>query len=252
MSPAAVTTATAMTAPTAPTVLRLAAVALAVALTGCANTMEPKQIPPSAQFAPVLPVPSTQARAATGSLFDERVENLYGRKRDYRVGDIVTVILDEQTQASRNASTTTARESTNDALPSIKAGVGDALAHLPLGKGLRSAVNQLKVDGNTITSTGTGDAGQRATLRGQIAVTVVDVLANGNLIVRGEKQLSLSEGSEVIQVAGIVRVEDVAPNGTVQSRRLANAQITYRGTGDLAAASAPGWGTRFLNRYWPF
>ena len=62
----------------------------------------------------------------------------------------------------------------------------------------------------------------------------------------------LSEGSEVIQVAGIIRPEDVAPNNTVQSRRLANAQITYRGTGDLAAASRAGWGTSALLKLWPF
>jgi len=99
---------------------------------------------------------------------------------------------------------------------------------------------------------GGGETSNSQSLSARAAVTVTDVLPNGNLIVRGEKQLALSEGSEVIQVAGIVRVEDVAPNGTVQSRRLANAQITYRGTGDLAAAAAPGWGTRFLNRYWPF
>jgi flagellar L-ring protein FlgH len=81
---------------------------------------------------------------------------------------------------------------------------------------------------------------------------VVDVLANGNLVLRGEKQLALTEGAEVIQVAGVIRPEDVAPNNTVQSRRLANAQITYRGTGDLAAASKPGWGTGLLLKLWPF
>jgi len=81
---------------------------------------------------------------------------------------------------------------------------------------------------------------------------VVEILANGNLVLRGEKQLALSEGSEVIQVAGIIRPEDIAPNNTVQSRRLAHAQIAYRGTGDLAAATRPGWGTNALMKLWPF
>jgi flagellar L-ring protein precursor FlgH len=83
-------------------------------------------------------------------------------------------------------------------------------------------------------------------------VTIAEVLPNGNLVVRGEKQLALSEGSEFIQVAGIVRPQDVAPDGTVQSRRLANAQIAYRGTGELASASRPGWGTRMFQQLWPF
>ena len=56
----------------------------------------------------------------------------------------------------------------------------------------------------------------------------------------------------VIQVSGIIRPEDVGPNGTVQSRRLANAQIAYRGAGDLANATRAGWGTTFMHKYWPF
>ena len=78
------------------------------------------------------------------------------------------------------------------------------------------------------------------------------MFANGNLSVRGEKQLVLSEGPEVIQVAGIIRIEDIAPNGTVQSKRLSNAQIAYRGSGEGADASRAGWGTRALYKYWPF
>jgi flagellar L-ring protein precursor FlgH len=85
-----------------------------------------------------------------------------------------------------------------------------------------------------------------------VVVTVVDVMTNGNLVVRGEKQLALTEGSEIIQVAGVIRPDDVAPNNTVQSKRLANAQITYRGTGDMAATARAGWGTSGLLKLWPF
>jgi flagellar L-ring protein precursor FlgH len=102
------------------------------------------------------------------------------------------------------------------------------------------------------TSAGSGTADQTATLTGSLAVSVVEVLPNGNLVVRGEKQLSLSEGSEVIQVSGVIRPQDVSPNNTVLSRRLAHSQIAYRGSGDLAVASRPGWGTNLLNRFWPF
>jgi len=81
---------------------------------------------------------------------------------------------------------------------------------------------------------------------------VTEVQENGNLVLRGEKQLSLSEGGEVIQVSGIIRAEDVSANSTVLSRRLANAQISYRGVGDLANATRAGWGTSTLLKYWPF
>jgi len=115
--------------------------------------------------------------------------------------------------------------------------------------GLLNGTNLL---GGSISNKGTGVADQKASLSGSVAVTVVEILANGNLVLRGEKQLALSEGSEVIQVAGIIRPEDIAPNNTVQSRRLAHAQIAYRGTGDLAAATRPGWGTNALMKLWPF
>jgi flagellar L-ring protein precursor FlgH len=85
-----------------------------------------------------------------------------------------------------------------------------------------------------------------------VSVTVTEVLANGNLMVRGEKQLALTEGTEIIQVSGIIRPDDVSPNNTVLSRRLANAQIAYRGTGELANAAKAGWGTRALLSLWPF
>jgi len=109
-----------------------------------------------------------------------------------------------------------------------------------------------KLNSSEINSSGTGTADQNARLTGSIAVTVVEVLANGNLMVRGEKQLALTEGAEVIQVSGIVRPEDISPNNTLQSRRLANAQIAYRGTGDMASATRPGWGTNLLMKIWPF
>ena len=153
------------------------------------------------------------------------------------------MLLNESTQAARNQSTEVSRESENNVL---KEGV--------LGKiqGLGSIMNGINLNGATIESAGQGNAAQRATLTGSVAATIVEILANGNLVVRGEKQLALTEGAEVIQVSGIIRPEDVSPNNTVQSRRLANAQIAYRGSGDLANASRPGWGIRGLMKIWPF
>ena len=152
-------------------------------------------------------------------------------------------MLNESTQAARNQSTDVSRESENDA---INTGI--------LGKvqGLGSIMGGINLNGATIESSGAGSAAQRASLTGSIAATVTEVLANGNLVVRGEKQLALTEGMEIIQVSGIIRPDDVSPNNTVQSRRLANAQIAYRGTGDLANASKPGWGTSGLLKLWPF
>jgi flagellar L-ring protein precursor FlgH len=179
---------------------------------------------------------------ATGSIFSGNGEDWFGRKRAYKVGDVLTVLLNESTQAARSQSTNTKRATKNDVLGSIMDGVRPS----------RGPLSQIRLDGSEISSEGTGSAGQEARLVGSISVTIAEVLPNGNLVVRGEKQLALSEGSEFIQVAGIVRPQDVAPDGTVQSRRLANAQIAYRGTGELASASRPGWGTRMFQQFWPF
>jgi flagellar L-ring protein precursor FlgH len=170
-------------------------------------------------------------------------DNFFGRGRSYQVGDVITVLLNESTQAARTQNSTLSRKSSNDVVPT---GLQNKVANMG---GLLGGANLL---GGSIENKGAGTADQRASLEGSVAVTVVDVLANGNLVLRGEKQLALTEGTEVIQVAGVIRPEDVAPNNTVQSRRLANAQITYRGTGDLAAATRAGWGTSALIKLWPF
>jgi flagellar L-ring protein precursor FlgH len=152
-------------------------------------------------------------------------------------------VLNEATQAARTQNNNVSRESSNDVIP---AGLLSSAAKMG------GLLGGAKLDGGNTTSTGVGTADQRASLTGSVSVSIIDVLPNGNLVLRGEKQLALSEGTEIIQVAGMIRPEDISPNNMVQSRRLANAQITYRGTGDLAAATRAGWGTSALLKFWPF
>lgn len=220
----------------------LAAAALA-ALAGC-SVLPPQPLAHSPDFAPVYPVATARAPQATGAIYQGRQSDAwFGRGRNFQVGDVITVLLNESTQAARTQSNNVSRESSNDVIPQ------GFLSRMARTGGLMGGAN---LNGGTIESSGTGQADQRASLTGSVAVTVVDVLANGNLVLRGEKQVALSEGAEVIQVAGVIRPEDVSSNSTVQSRRLANAQITYRGTGDLAAATRAGWGTSVLLKLWPF
>lgn len=214
------------------------ATVVAAALSGCAAT--PKV--PAKEFAPVVDIPAEVPTVATGSIYNGgRNDNWFGRKRDYKVGDIITVLLNEQTQANRVNNKSASRESANNVLSALA-------PKLPI----RGALQGLPLDGSEISSESTGTADQRASLTGSIAVTVTQVLSNGNLVVRGEKQLDLTEGSETIRVAGIIRSDDVAPNGTVLSRRLANAQISYTGTGELSNASKTPWATDMLLKAWPF
>ena len=223
--------------------LLVGSVILASLLTGC-NVMPPQAMTHSPQFEPVYPVKQMQASSATGAIYVGRQsDSWFGKGRNFQVGDVITVLLNESTQAARSQVGSISRNSTNDMLSPGLAVLGNKLG------GLMRGTDFSKTD---ISNKGTGTADQTASLTGSVAVSVVEVMPNGNLVLRGEKQLALTEGSEVIQVAGIIRPDDVAPNNTVQSRRLANAQISYRGTGDLANATRAGWGTSAVLKLWPF
>ena len=224
-------------------ILLVGSVMLAACLTGC-NVMPPQAMTHSPQFEPVYPIKQVQASTATGAIYVGRQsDSWFGKGRNFQVGDVITVLLNESTQAARSQVGSVTRNSTNDMLSPGLPVLGNKLG------GIMKGVDFSKTD---ISNKGTGTADQTASLTGSVAVSVVEVMPNGNLVLRGEKQLALTEGSEVIQVAGIIRPDDVAPNNTVQSRRLANAQIAYRGSGDLANATRAGWGTSTLLKLWPF
>ena len=223
-------------------VLTLGLIALS-ALSAC-SVVPPQALAHSPGFEPVYPSPAlnTEVPATGGIYVSQQSDSWFGRGRRFKVGDVITVVLDEKTQAARSQNADLSRESSNDALPGLQT----------VANNLSGVLKGANTAGGKITNKGGGTAGQQASLAGLVAVTVTDILPNGNLVLKGEKQLALSEGTEAIQVAGIIRPDDVAPNNTVQSRRLANAQIAYRGTGDLAAAARPGWGTSALMKLWPF
>jgi len=222
--------------------LLLSAVLL-VLLQGGATEPVDMVLRPSPEFQPVYPLASDRPKIATGGIYSNRQSDAwFGRGRNYQVGDIITVLLNESTQAARTQNTDVSREAKNSLPSGASAQVGKMSPFL----------DGVNLNDNRTSSTGKGKADQQASLSGSVAVTVVEILANGNLVIRGEKKLGLSEGTEVIQVSGVIRPEDIGPNSTVQSRRLANAQIAYRGSGDLANATKAGWGTSFMHKYWPF
>jgi len=215
---------------------------LLVLLQGCATEPVDMVLKPSPDFQPVYPLAKDVVKVPTGGIYSNRQSDAwFGRGRNYQVGDVITVLLDENTKSLRTQNAAVSREG-KTTLPS---GLNTQLGKNPFLTGI-------DLTNNKASSTGTGTADQLATLTGSVAVTVVEILANGNLMVRGEKKLGLAEGTEVIQVSGVIRPEDVGPNSTVQSRRLANAQIAYRGSGDLANATRAGWGTTLMHKFWPF
>ena len=211
-------------------------------LGGCAAAPPP---PPATDFDP--PEPQVHVRAAEngGAIYRSSNNRFFFEDiRARRVGDIVNVILDESTNASKSASTQAARGST----------VG---IEVPSLFGAPATVNGRNVLSTEIGANsdfaGSGDSSQSNRLSGSVAVTVHEVLPNGLLRIRGEKTLTLNQGSEVVRVSGLIRSVDIRPGNAVLSTDIADANITYGGHGLIADANRPGWATRlFTSRLWPF
>lgn len=183
---------------------------VAMALGGCAST--PQDFEPD--FNPVPPAAEPVDSAPSGSLFMSSRTAWFGEARASRVGDTVTILLQESTQSTRSASVTTSRESTNDFLSAGQVDILSAGSNFVNVPGM--------FDGSTSESTGTGNSGQSASLTGSITATIVEVLPNGNMVVQGEKILALTEGSERVRVRGVIRPRDISQMNTVLSYRLAN------------------------------
>src|SRR3984957_12828281 len=154
------------------------------------------------------------------------------------VGDVVTIVLSEATNAQKSATTTT-QKSTTDTLP------GMSLFGSPITIHGSSVLSANVNDANKFD--GEGNSAQSNSLTGYITATVAKVLPNGNLYLKGEKKIWINQGMENVLLSGVVRPIDVAPDNSVPSSRVANARITYDGKGAIADANAAGWISRFFN-----
>ena len=225
--------------------ISLVMVSLAMASACAAPQMTP--ILKEQAFEPVTPVMPAEITTVTGSIFaDSNARYRFGFKKNFQVGDIITVVLTEATQAQRQSGVETTREGTNSPLKALQGAF--ALDRNRLSEGIKA----IPFDDLTIESKGSGTANQAASLSGAIAATVIQVLPNESLLIKGQKRLTLSEGSETIQLLGLVDQRDVQPDNTVLSSRLANARISYEGSGDLSAVAKVPWGTNLVNKLWPF
>jgi len=224
---------------------RLFAVLAFIGLSACTVQQAPR--PNDPLFAPVLQLPEGNRVAENGSLYSERtVLELFSDRKAKRVGDIITIVLQENTQSNKTANVEIRKESeTNNPI----VGGGNFLGMNPSAGELNLGVD-LAMDREFL---GESTADQSNRLVGNISVTVVDVYPNGTLVVRGEKWITLNRGEEFIRISGLVRPDDINPDNTLVSTRLANARIQYAGTGELANSQSMGWASRFFNSpLWPF
>jgi flagellar L-ring protein precursor FlgH len=209
------------------------ALLVVLALSGCAANAvkEPRDEP--------APVPAI-APKTEGAIYQTTHEfSLFADTRARQVGDIITVVLVEKTAAKKSAATSANKDASADiAMPKIM--------------GYDIARGEAAIDASR-KFTGGGDSSQSNQLDGNITVTVIERLASGNLRVKGEKQLTINQGDELVRLTGIIRPADIAPDNSILSSRVADARISYVGKGALADSNAQGWVSRILNSaWWPF
>jgi len=205
-----------------------------------------------------MPLVDFEERPATGSIFaDQQSSKRFGFLKSFSVGDIVTVILNESTQAQRSGGINLTKEVKNNPLSQLTAVFGNNLGNGPDpmwndGRRIKRALKGIDHLNQVRSDKGTGVADQAASLNGAIAVIVTRVFPNGNMFIEGKKQLALSEGQEEIFISGVITPKDVQPDNTVLSSRIAQASIAYRGKGDVTNVATANWGSRIFNRLWPF
>lgn len=203
-------------------------------LAGCA--VAPLNPPPPA-FPPTMPQQHALPPATPGAIYRAGTElSLFQDQRARNPGDLITILLVEKTNATTRASTKTSKKSDLDMSVTSLFGGKAGLANKLLDSGASS--------GRTFD--GSGDSSQSNKLEGSLTVTVAERLPNGNLVVRGEKWLRINQGNEYVQIQGIVRPADIAPDNSIPSSRVADARIAYGGRGSLANSNAMGWLTRFF------
>jgi len=163
--------------------------------------------------------------------------SLFSDNKANRIGDAVTILVVESSQASNNAETTSGRSS--------ELGFG---ANASLGK---SSVPEAKVGvGSNNEFSGSGSTKTTGLIRTKISATIDSVLDNGNLVIKGSRKITINGEEQIVKIKGIVRSADILADNSVYSYSISEAEINFEGSGIIADAQKPGWLTRFF--HWIF
>ena len=215
--------------------------ALTGLLLGACTTVPPTNVhqPMSARPAQ-RPDALAASLAATGSIYQAGTSRtLFEDRRARYVGDTITVTITENTSAATKSNSSLSKTG------SISASSGPNV-NLP-GKSL------IELKGSSSnTAAGKGEAAANNVFTGAITVTVIEVLANGNLLVSGEKQVAIGHGQEYIRLSGIINPYFVNAANTIASSQIADARIEYKESGGISEAQVMGWLARFFLTFMPF
>jgi flagellar L-ring protein precursor FlgH len=203
------------------------------ALVACeSQPLYPSYAPSPDEPPPLAGLPTPRRGQAGGVFMSDAPASLTADSRAFRSGDVLTVVLQETTQASKKTGTTTGKNSSATIAPLVL-----------MGKSLKTDIGvdaQRSFDASDSST-------QQNTLQGAITVVVRQVLPNGLLQIQGEKSLTLNQGEEFIRVSGYARVSDIDTDNRLSSQRIANARIVYSGRGALAETQRQGWLSTFFN-----
>ena len=208
-------------------------------LTGCSTYVEETN---NQQFKPLRPSFEEFERAepSNGSIYSTSSSGLFSSdRRAKKVGDILSVTLSETFSSNKAVTNSSAKA---DAIGAQVGGVGV----MNLAGSFGGAISK------TDSFSGSMATNQSNSLSGTVSATIVRVFPNGNLEIKGQKKLRITEGTEYIRLSGIIRPEDISTTNTVSSSKIAEAQIEYVGAGILDSATKPGWGSNFLRAISPF
>jgi len=209
-------------------------IATTMMLSGCITVHRAEE-----SYDPPRPVEPALNAPTSGAIYNSGADvRLFEDRKANRVGDILTVRLQESTNASKNSQTSTSKASEAALTNPTVFGRPVTLGGTPLFEGAVSGDSSFD---------GAGSSSQSNSLAGNITVTVVERLPNGNLRIRGEKWVTLNQGREFIRLSGIIRADDIEPDNSLYSHRIADAEITYSSKGVLAAANRMGFISRFFN-----
>ena len=214
-----------------------------VFLSGCLKPLGLKKAPLT--FKPKKVQPLSIHRKDNGSIYQHGMHvGLFEDRTAKYVGDVLTIVLIENTNASATSNTNSSKDNKVE-LPS------PTLAGQSVTKDGVEVLNN-RFNGEREFS-GQGTSAMNSSFNGKISVTVADVLPNRNLIVRGEKLMMLNQSDEYVRFIGIVRPQDIEQDNTIKSTRVANVHMAYGGQGDLAQANQMGQlGRFFQSQAWPY
>ncbi len=223
----------------------LVAAGAALLLAGCASNAPLVHQPMSSRPAP----PQASTAPANGAIYQARqgaqvgysYRPLFEDRRARNVGDILTININETTAASKKSGSTAARSGSSSVSVS-------ALAGLPF----KSLLGTNAAAESSSAFEGKGDSASNNAFTAIITVTVIEILGNGNLLVSGEKQTGINQGSEFVRFSGVVNPATVSATNTVSSSQVADARLEYRGNGYIDEAQTMGWLARFFLSFLAF